>query len=155
MIPRGEVRETLALAVPLAAQQLGFQLMGVVDAALLGRYSDAALAGATVGNNLLFAITSVAFGVVMGLDIVIPQRLGAGLPVEARRALCRRRPASPSASGSASMLLVLVSPYILVLAQVDFDVRSDGDRVHRSGAPPASRCSSSASRFAATSRRAA
>ena len=34
----GEVSAQLRLALPLAAQQLGFQLMGTVDAALLGRY---------------------------------------------------------------------------------------------------------------------
>ena len=45
------------LAAPLALQQAGHHLMGVVDAAMLGRYSDAALAGAGVGNNLYFAIT--------------------------------------------------------------------------------------------------
>lgn len=39
-LPRSgsEVRAQMALAVPLAAQQVGFQLMGTVDAAWLGRY---------------------------------------------------------------------------------------------------------------------
>ena len=41
------------------------ELMGMVDAGMLGRYSDAALAGAGVGNNLLFAITSVGLGIVI------------------------------------------------------------------------------------------
>ena len=54
-----ELSAQIRLAIPLAAQQLGFQLMGTVDAALLGRYNDTALAAAGVGNNLLFAITSV------------------------------------------------------------------------------------------------
>jgi MATE family multidrug resistance protein len=86
-LPVGELRAQVALAIPLVGQQLGFQLMGLVDAALLGRWSDAALAGATVGNNLLFAITALGLGVVMGLDTVIPQRLGAGRDADARRAL--------------------------------------------------------------------
>jgi Na+-driven multidrug efflux pump len=39
-----ELRAQVRLAIPLAAQQLGFQLMGLVDAAMLGRYDDTALA---------------------------------------------------------------------------------------------------------------
>src|SRR6185503_6985301 len=82
-----ELRQQIALALPLAAQQLGFQLMGTVDAALLGHYSDTSLAAAGVGNNLLFAITSIGLGIVMGLDTVIPQAIGAGRPADARRYL--------------------------------------------------------------------
>jgi MATE family multidrug resistance protein len=86
-LPPGEVSAQIRLAIPLAAQQLGFQLMGTVDAALLGRYDDTALAGAGVGNSLLFAITSIGLGVVMGLDTVLPQALGARRPAQAREAL--------------------------------------------------------------------
>ncbi len=82
-----ELRAQVALAIPLAAQQLGFQLMGLVDAAWLGRYSDTALAAAGIGNNLLFAITSIGLGIVMGLDTVIPQAIGAGRVDDARRFL--------------------------------------------------------------------
>ena len=77
----------IALALPLAAQQVGNQLMGMVDAAMLGHYSDAALAGAGVGNSLLFAITSIGLGIVMGMDTVVPQALGAGRIDDARRAV--------------------------------------------------------------------
>ncbi|MGE5183829.1 MAG: MATE family efflux transporter [Acidobacteriota bacterium] len=91
MIPTGDERgdgaALLRLAVPLAAQQVGFVAMGVVDALLLGRYSDAALAGAGVGNNLLFGITCIGMGIVMGLDTIVPQALGAGRREDARRAL--------------------------------------------------------------------
>jgi Na+-driven multidrug efflux pump len=48
-----ELSAQIRLAIPLAAQQLGFQLMGTVDAALLGRYDDSALAAAGVGNSVL------------------------------------------------------------------------------------------------------
>ena len=118
---RAELSAQVRLALPLAAQQLGFQLMGVVDAALLGRYSDSALAGAGVGNNLLFAITSVGLGIVMGLDSVVPQAIGAGRRDDARRL----RDAGVRLAilvGLVSTLLVLASPYILDLASVDPDV---------------------------------
>lgn len=85
--PRSEVSAQLALAVPMAAQALGFQMMGVVDAAILGHASETYLAAAGVGNNLLFALTSIGMGLVMGLDSVIPRALGAGRTLDARRAL--------------------------------------------------------------------
>jgi len=82
-----ERRELLKLAIPLAAQQVGFVAMGLVDALMLGRYSNAALAGAGVANNLLFGLSCIGMGIVMGMDTVVPQALGAGRPDDARRAL--------------------------------------------------------------------
>jgi MATE family multidrug resistance protein len=82
-----ERRALLHLAAPLAAQQAGLQLMGTVDAVMLGRYSRDALAGAGVGNNYLFALTSIGMGIVMGMETVVPQALGAGRRDDARRAV--------------------------------------------------------------------
>jgi MATE family multidrug resistance protein len=83
----GEVREHVALALPLAAQQIGLQLMGAVDTAMLGRWDPAALAGAGVANGLVFAISCIGMGVVLGLDTLIPQALGAGERGRARALL--------------------------------------------------------------------
>jgi MATE family multidrug resistance protein len=116
-----EVRAQVRLALPLAAQQVGVQLMGAVDAAMLGRWSDAALAGASVGNNLLFAVTAIGLGVVMGLDTVVPQALGAGRVDDARRALDAGLRLAVLV-GLASTLAVVASPEILVLADVAPDV---------------------------------
>lgn len=121
MTASGELRAQLRLALPLAAQQIGFQLMGNVDAALLGRYSDTALAGAGVGNNLLFAITSVGWGLVMGLDTVLPQAIGGGRPADARRALGAGIRLAILA-GLACTLAVLATPAILGVAGVDPEV---------------------------------
>src|SRR5258705_9590758 len=78
----------VALAVPLAAQQVGLQLMGAVDAAMLGRWDPTAMAGAGVANGLLFAVTCVGMGIVMGMDALVPRALGAGQR-EMARALLR------------------------------------------------------------------
>lgn len=86
-LPPGEVSAQIRLAIPLAAQQLGFQLMGTVDQALLGRYDDTALAASGVGNSVLFAVVAVGLGVVMGLDTVLPHAIGARRPDLARRSL--------------------------------------------------------------------
>ncbi len=109
------------LAVPLAAQQLGFQLMGAVDAALLGHYNDTALAAAGIGNNLLFAITSIGLGIVMGLDTVIPQAIGAGRIADARRFLAAGLRLAVVV-GIACSLLVLATPLVLALTDVPDEV---------------------------------
>lgn len=85
--PGGELIAQWRLALPLAAQQVGLQLMGAVDTALLGHYSGAALAGVGVGNGLVFAITCTAMGILLGLDSVVPRALGAGDHDAADRAL--------------------------------------------------------------------
>jgi MATE family multidrug resistance protein len=119
-----ERRELLKLAAPLAAQQVGFQLMGTVDALMLGRYSDAALAGAGVGNNLLFGITSIAMGIVMGMDTVVPQAVGAGRDVDARR-LVGAGARLGVLVGLAATLLTMLSPLLLTLADVTPEVVSE------------------------------
>lgn len=120
----GEARALLVLALPLALQQLGFQLMGTVDAAWLGRYDDTALAAAGVGNNLLFAITSIGLGLVMGLDTLIPQAIGAGRYPEARRYLHAGLRLAVLV-GLGCMLLLCATPLVLNVAGVADDVSSN------------------------------
>jgi MATE family multidrug resistance protein len=119
-----ELSAQIKLAIPLAAQQLGFQLMGTVDAALLGRYSDTALAAAGVGNNLLFAITSLGWGIVMGLDTVLPQAVGAGRRDDARRLLGAGLRLALLV-GMMCTLLVLATPALLARVGVPPEVASD------------------------------
>ncbi|MBS1120511.1 MAG: Multi antimicrobial extrusion protein [Deltaproteobacteria bacterium] len=112
------------LAFPLAAQQVGFQLMGTVDAALLGHYSDTSLAASGVGNNLLFAISSIGLGVVLGLDTVIPQAIGGGRLADARRYLAGGLRLAVLV-GIACSLVVFASPLVLGLADVPADVAAE------------------------------
>jgi MATE family multidrug resistance protein len=107
---RRELSAQLALAIPLAAQQVGLQLMGVVDTALLGRYDADAMAGAGVANGLIFAITCVGMGVVMGLDTLRARRLF----VDGTRVAI--------AVGLPLTLLVLLCPLVLAPVGVDPDV---------------------------------
>lgn len=86
-IMRGELGEHLRLAGPLALSQLGTQLMYLVDIAMLGRYSGAALAGAGIAGSIITAITIIGTGIVMGMDTLVPQALGAGHRARARALL--------------------------------------------------------------------
>lgn len=108
----------VALALPLAAQQVGLQLMGTVDAVMLGHWQDSALAGAGVANGLLFTITCVGMGIVMGLDALVPQALGAGEHARAR-GLLRDGLRVALGVGLPATLLVLASPLILPAFDVD------------------------------------
>ena len=82
-----EVRETLRLAAPLALVQAGTQLMGLVDTAVVGRLGAAEVGAVGLGNACFFAFWVVGMGIVMGIDPLISQALGAGDDVRARRIL--------------------------------------------------------------------
>lgn len=86
-IYRSESRELLRLAVPLAAAQAGTQLMGLVDVAVLGRYSAQALAGSGLGNAIFFAFSIIGMGLVLGVDPLIAQAIGANDHARARRVM--------------------------------------------------------------------
>lgn len=84
---RTELRSLLRLAAPLAAASAGHQLMGVVDTAIVGRLGPAELGAVGLANGLYFGISIVGTGVMMGLDPLIAQALGAGRHLDARRLL--------------------------------------------------------------------
>lgn len=87
MTYRRELDAQIRLAIPLAIGHLGHQVLGLVDTLMLGHYSDTALAASGVGNSLLFVVTVLGIGIVMGLDTLVPQALGANEPKKARRLL--------------------------------------------------------------------
>jgi multidrug resistance protein, MATE family len=119
--PIGEWRAQLHLALPLIAQQLGFQLMGTVDAALLGHHDRTALAASGIGNNLLFAFVCLGMGFVMGMDSVVPQAVGAGRPADARRYLAAGVRLA-TLVGIGCSLAVLASPWLLEATDVPPEV---------------------------------
>ena len=74
---RSSLRELLQLAFPVVVVQVGLMLMGVVDSIMVGRVSAAALAGVALGNVYFFAFAIFGTGVVMALDPVVSQAVGA------------------------------------------------------------------------------
>src|SRR5258708_11327730 len=84
---RHEMRELFRLAVPVAAAQAGTQLMGLVDVAVLGRLGARELAAASVGNAVFFAFSGVGIGIVLGIDPLVAQAVGASDHARARREL--------------------------------------------------------------------
>ena len=79
--PRGFRAEIVAMAriaVPVVAVQVGWMAMGVVDTIVVGRVSANAMAAVALGNLLFLAVSIFGMGVLMGLDPVVSQAIGAG-----------------------------------------------------------------------------
>lgn len=74
-------REAVAvvrLATPVVLVQIGMMLMGTVDAMMLGRYSERALAAGALGNSVSFGLIVFPMGILMALDPLVAQAFGAG-----------------------------------------------------------------------------
>lgn len=123
---RAELGHQLRLATPLAAQQVGLVMMSLVDTAILGRYHPDALAGAGIGNGLVFALTCIGLGVVLGLDPLIAQALGAK---EHGRtpALLRDGIGVAVRAGAVITLGLCAMPLVLGLADVEPAVASEAE----------------------------
>jgi MATE family multidrug resistance protein len=74
---RAELAATRRLAVPVATVQVGLMLMGVVDTMMVGRISAAALAAVALGNLYVFNVTALATGMLLALDPIVAQAVGA------------------------------------------------------------------------------
>jgi MATE family multidrug resistance protein len=79
MVPgRSEVRELVALAIPVVTVQVGMMVMGVVDTIMVGHFSARDLAAVALGNLYFFTATVFPMGVLLSLDPVVSQAVGAG-----------------------------------------------------------------------------
>lgn len=75
---RRELSAVAKLAAPVVITQLGMMLMGTVDAMMLGRVSEHALAAGALGNVVSFGMMVFAQGMLMALDPLVAQAHGAG-----------------------------------------------------------------------------
>jgi|CXWL01.1.fsa_nt_gi MATE family multidrug resistance protein len=83
---RTEVPALLKLATPVALAQAGQAAMGLVDTAVVGRLSAAAQGGVGVGNGVTFTVMVMGLGILLALDPLISQAIGANEPRRAREA---------------------------------------------------------------------
>ncbi|MFY0583012.1 MATE family efflux transporter [Cystobacter fuscus] len=79
-----EFRELWKLALPIAIAHAGQSLMGFVDTAVVGRAGTDALAAVGLSNAVFFAVSSFATGLMMGVDPLMSQALGASNAPRAR-----------------------------------------------------------------------
>ncbi len=84
---RAESVALAALAAPLVLTNLGHMALALVDVAIVGRLGEVEIAAAGLGNAIFFVIAIFGMGVLLGLDPLIAQALGAGEGRTARRLL--------------------------------------------------------------------
>lgn len=84
---RREIADTLRLAFPMAASQLGQVVMMTTDLALIGRLGGDAVAAAALAHTVLFACFVLGMGLVAAVAPLAAQAYGARQPRMIRRAL--------------------------------------------------------------------
>ncbi len=67
-----------SLLIMIALQKLATTMVNLVDNFMLGRYSELALSGATLVNQLQFIMMQLAFGIGMGIVVLASQYWGQG-----------------------------------------------------------------------------
>ncbi len=73
-----EVKATWRLAGPVVVAQLGMMTMGLVDVLMVGPLGAEALAAVSLGNSIFFAAGIFCAGIIMALDTMVSQAVGAG-----------------------------------------------------------------------------
>lgn len=86
---RRELGEVTELALPIVAVQLGLMAMGVVDTVMVGHYAGPHLAAVALGNLYFFTAVVFPVGVLLSLDPLVAQAVGAGDSPAAARAMQR------------------------------------------------------------------
>ncbi len=84
-----EFKKVARLALPVASVQVGMMLMGVVDTIMVGHFTATDLAAVALGNLYFFTVVVVPMGLLMSLDPVVSQAVGAGDRASVGRALQR------------------------------------------------------------------
>lgn len=74
---RSEISDVARLAAPIVIVQVGLMMMGVVDAAIVGRHSAQGLAAVALGNVYFNSIVTLGQGTLMALDPLVAQAVGA------------------------------------------------------------------------------
>ena len=86
---RDDLEAMLRLAVPVVVVQVGMMLLGVVDTMVVGRLSSEALAAVALGHVAIIAVSSFGIGMLLALDPLVAQAVGAGDTVAVRRSVQR------------------------------------------------------------------
>lgn len=84
-----DLNDMTRFAAPIVLINVGLQLMGVVDALMVGRLGGEAIAAVALGNFYFFNISVFGIGLLLALDPVVAQAVGAGAHADTARAIQR------------------------------------------------------------------
>ena len=114
---RDELAAMVRLALPIVVVQLGQMLMGAVDTVMVGRVSAEAVGAIALGNLYFFGAAIFGMGVLMALDPVVAQAVGARDAEAAARGMQRGLVLALVLSVLASILLLPARPVLALLRQ--------------------------------------
>lgn len=118
MLPtRDDFAAVFRLAVPVVTVQVGLMFMGVVDTLMVGRVSSEALASVALGNSYVWGVICFMMGILLALDPIISQAVGAGEHESVARGVQRGIILSFLVSIIAGILMVPVGPVLALLQQ--------------------------------------
>ncbi len=86
---RADFEAMLRLAAPVVVVQVGMMLLGVVDTMVVGRLSSEALAAVALGHLAVVGVSSFGIGLLLALDPLVSQAIGARDPDAVRRTVQR------------------------------------------------------------------
>lgn len=112
-----ELQEMARLAFPIVLVNVGMQGMGLVDAIMLGRVSSADLAAGGLGNFYFFAVAIIGIGILMALDPVIAQGVGAKDEAQIARGVQRGILMTLIIATAVSITFVFARPVLDLLRQ--------------------------------------
>ncbi len=107
-----EIRPMLRLAAPLAMAELGWMLMGFVDALMAGRLGAAAIGAGSLGNMLFYPIAICGTGMLLGMDTMVAQAFGAKDDAACRRTLVQGLWIGAAVAPVVALLLALTIPLL-------------------------------------------
>ncbi len=114
---RADFHELLRLGSPIILIQIGLMAMGVVDTLMVGRISAAALAAVALANLYTIGWSILGLGVLIALDPVVSQALGAQDEIAVRRAVQRGLVLALVLTVPTTMLYLAVEPVLEFVQQ--------------------------------------
>lgn len=114
---RADLEAMIRLAVPVVIVQVGMMLFGVVDTMVVGRLSSQALAAVALGHIAVITVSSFGVGVLLGLDPLLNQALGARDQTSFRRSVQRGFAISVGLMVPSVAILVPIGPILSLLGQ--------------------------------------
>jgi MATE family multidrug resistance protein len=112
-----ELADLLRLAVPVVVVQVGIMLMGVVDSIMVGHLSATALAGVALGNMYFMGLAIFGMGVLLALDPLVAQAVGAGDHPAIARALQRGLILALVLTIPCGALLLTAEPFLAAIGE--------------------------------------
>lgn len=114
---RSDLSAMLRLAVPVVVAQVGMMLLGVVDTMVVGRVSADALAAVAIGNLAIMVVSGFVYGLLIALDPLVAQALGAGDEAAARRSVQRGLVLATCVTVPATAVLLPLEPLLHLARQ--------------------------------------